>query len=155
MKSMKNLFKIVLLSLCLCGFHGAIAAAEKGTAEEAVAMVKKAKEFIKKNGKEKAFAEFNNPGGQFVQGDLYVMVYDMEGLNKAHGGNPRLIGKNLLDIKDANGVFIVKSFIEVATTKGKGWVDYKWFNKVSNAVEPKSTYVEKHEDVLVGVGIYK
>lgn len=152
---MKNLFKIVLFSLFLSCFHGAATSAEKGTAEDAVAMVKKAKEFIKKNGQEKAFAEFNNPNGQFVQGDLYVMVYDMDGLNKAHGGNPRLIGKNLLDIKDANGVYIVKSFIDVATTKGKGWVDYKWFNKVSNAVESKSTYVEKYDNVLVGVGIYK
>jgi cytochrome c len=152
---MKNLVKIILLSLCLFGFRGAAMAAEKGTPEQAVAMVKKAEEFIKKNGKEKAFAEFNSPSGQFIQGDLYVMVYDMEGLNKAHGGNPRLIGKNLLDIKDANGVFIVKRFIEVANTKGKGWVDYKWFNKVSNAVEAKSTYVEKYDDILVGVGIYK
>jgi len=152
---MKNLFKIVLLSLCLFGFRGAAMAADKGTAEDAVAMVKKAKEFIKKNGKEKAFAEFNNPKGQFVQGDLYVMVYDMEGLNKAHGGNPRLIGKNLLDIKDANGVFIVRSFIEVTSSKGKGWVDYRWVNTVNNAVESKSTYVEKADDLLVGVGIYK
>jgi signal transduction histidine kinase len=152
---MKNLFKIVLLTLCLFGFRGAAMAADKGTAEEAVAMVKKAKEFIKKNGKEKAFAEFNNPSGQFVKGDLYVMVYDMEGLNKAHGGNPRLIGKNLLDIKDANGVFIVRSFIEVANTKGNGWVDYRWVNNVTNTVESKSTYVEKADDILVGVGIYK
>lgn len=152
---MKNLFKSLLFSLCLLGFHGAGLAAEKGTADEAVAMVKKGVDFIKKNGKDKAFAEFNNPNGQFIKGDLYVMVYDMEGLNKAHGGNPRLIGKNLLDIKDANGVYIVKSFIDVANTKGKGWIDYKWFNKVSNAVEPKSTYVEKYDDILVGVGIYK
>lgn len=152
---MKKLFKIVLLTLCLFGYRGAAMAADKGTAEDAVAMVKKAKEFIKKNGKEKAFAEFNNPSGQFVKGDLYVMVYDMEGLNKAHGGNPRLIGKNLLDIKDANGVFIVRSFIDVANTKGKGWVDYRWVNNVTNTVESKSTYVEKADDVLVGVGIYK
>ena len=131
-------------------------AAEKGTAEEAAAMVKKGIEFIKLHGKEKAFAEFSNPSGQFVKGDLYVMCYDMEGNNKCHGGNSKLIGKNLLEIKDASGVFIVKSFIDMAKSKGNGWIDYKWPNTVTKAVESKSTYIEKVDDnLLIGVGIYK
>lgn len=152
---MKTLLRNIVLVVCVWVFGIPAIAAEKGTADEAIAMVKKGAEFIRKNGKDKAFAEFNNSTGQFIKGDLYVMVYDMEGVNRAHGGNSKLIGKNLIDIKDANGVFIVKNFIEVAKTKGKGWIDYKWFNKVSNAVEQKSTYVEKVDDVLVGVGIYK
>jgi signal transduction histidine kinase len=137
------------------GFQASASAAERGTADEAVTLVKKAIAYIKANGKEKAFAEFNNPNGQFKNRDLYIMVYDMQGNNKAHGANAKLIGKNLSEIKDADGKFIVKSFIDVASTKGSGWVDYKWPNPVSNAVEPKSTYVEKYEDILLGCGIYK
>lgn len=129
-------------------------AAEKGSADEAVAMVKKAVAFAKANGKEKAFAEFSNPKGQFVDRDLYVMAYDMEGNNKAHGGNAKLVGKNLIEIKDADGKYIVKGLIETAK-KGGGWFDYKWPNP-AKVVEPKSTYVEKIDnDTLVGVGIYK
>lgn len=152
---MKNLLKKIALSLFFMAFAGAASAGEKHAPEEAVAMVKRGVEFLKANGKDKAFAEFNNPQGQFVKGDLYVMVYDMNGLNKAHGSNPKLIGKNLIDIKDANGVFIVQEFIKVAKGAGKGWVDYKWPNSVTKAVELKSTYVEKAGDVLIGVGIYK
>jgi cytochrome c len=152
---MKNMLKQITFGLCALAIGTVVFAAEKGTAEEATAMVKKGVDYVKANGKEKAFAEFSNPTGQFVKGDLYVMVYDMDGLNKAHGANPKLIGKNLLDIKDANGVYIVKSFIEVAKGKGKGWVDYKWPNNITKAVESKSTYVEKVDDVLIGVGIYK
>lgn len=153
---MKNIAKKMALGLGALVLGFAALAADKGTAEEASAMVKKGVEFIKNNGKDKAFAEFNNPTGQFVKGDLYVMCYDMEGNNKCHGSNPKLIGKNLLEIKDAMGVFIVKSFIETAKTKGKGWVDYKWPNAVTKAVENKSTYVEKVDDnLLIGVGIYK
>lgn len=152
---MKNLLKKIVLSLFFMAFAGAASAAEKHAPEEAVAMVKRGVEFLKANGKDKAFAEFNNPQGQFVKGDLYVMVYDMNGLNKAHGSNPKLIGKNLIDIKDANGVLIVQEFIKVAKGSGKGWVDYKWPNSVTKAVEAKSTYVEKAGDVLIGVGIYK
>jgi cytochrome c len=152
---MKNLLKKLALGLCALAFSGAALAADKGTPDEAVAMVKKGVEFVKSKGKDKAFAEFNNPSGQFVKGDLYVMVYDMDGNNKAHGANPKLIGKNLIDIKDANGVHIVQEFIKTAKGAGKGWVDYKWPNNITKAVEPKSTYVEKVEDILIGVGIYK
>ena len=151
---MKTLFKGVVIGLAALAFTGVAMAADKGTAEEAIAMVKKGVAFVKANGKDKAFAEFSNMKGQFIDRDLYVMVYDMEGNNKAHGSNPKLIGKNLLEIKDADGKFIVKGLIEVAG-KGKGWFDYKWPNATTKAVEPKSTYVEKVEDVLIGVGIYK
>ena len=45
--------------------------------------------------------------------------------------------------------------IEAAQKGGKQWVDYRWPNATTKAVEPKSTYVEKVGDVLIGVGIYK
>jgi cytochrome c len=151
---MNTVFKSVAIGLASLAFSAVAMASDKGTADEAMAMVKKGVAFVKANGKEKAFAEFSNQKGQFVDRDLYVMVYDMEGNNKAHGSNPKLIGKNLLEIKDADGKFIVKGLIEMAN-KGKGWFDYKWPNSVTKAVEAKSTYVEKVDDVLIGVGIYK
>lgn len=142
---------VVMASLT---FSGLTMAAEKGTSNEAMALVKKAVAYAKANGKEKAFAEFNNSKGQFVDRDLYVMAYDMAGNNKAHGANAKLIGKNLIDIQDADGKFIVRGLIETAK-KGGGWFDYKWPNP-QKVVEPKSTYVEKIDDeTLVGVGIYK
>lgn len=47
------------------------------------------------------------------------------------------------------------SFIDVANSKGKGWVDYKWPNPTTKAVEAKSTYIEKTDDLVIGCGIYK
>jgi len=151
---MKAFLKGIVIGLAAVAFTGVVAAADKGTPAEATAMVKKAVAYVKANGKEKAFAEFNNPKGTFVDRDLYVMCYDMQGNNKCHGANPKLIGKNLLEITDADGKFIIKSLIETAN-KGKGWVDYKWPNPTTKAIESKSTYVEKVDDVLLGVGIYK
>lgn len=152
---MRNFTKTIASCMLVVIMGTAAYAADKGTADEAVAMVKKAAVHLKKEGKDKAFAEFSDPNGKFVKGDLYVMVMDLQGTNKAHGGNPKLIGKNLLEIKDANGVYIVKRFIEVANGKGTGWVDYLWPNTVTKVVEQKSTYIEKVDDLLVGVGIYK
>lgn len=131
-------------------------AADKGNADEAVAMVKKAAAMIKADGKEKAFAAFADPANKdFHDRDLYVFVYDLNGVNLAHGNNPKMVGKNLLGMKDQEGKALIHEMVEVAKSKGKGWVDYKWPNPVTKSIEAKSSYVEKVDDVLVGAGIYK
>lgn len=153
---MKKISQFAAITLAGFVFSGAALASEKGTEAEAMAMVKKAVALVKANGKEKAYTEFNNPKGQFVKKDLYVMCYDMSGYNRCHGSNPKLIGKNLLEIKDADGKFVVKGLIAVANQgAGKGWFDYKWPNATTQAVEAKSTYLEKVDDILIGVGVYK
>lgn len=152
---MKKFFAALVYSLYALTFSAAAAAADKGTAEEAVALVKKAVAYIKANGKEKAFAEFSNPNGQFRNRDLYIFAEDFNGKMLAHGANLKLIGKNLIDLRDADGKYFVKNLIETASSKGNGWVDYKWLNPATNAIEQKSSYVEKVDDFLVGCGIYK
>lgn len=131
-------------------------AADKGSADEAVAMVKKAVASIEKNGKDKAFAEFTDAQNKtYHDRDLYIFVYDMNGVCVSHGVNPKMIGKDLADMKDNEGKPIIRGFIDIAKTKGKGWHDYKWPNPVTKAVEHKSAYVEKVGDLIVGSGIYK
>lgn len=144
--------------LVFAGFVGTSAiAAERGTAEEASALVKKAVAYIKANGKEKAFAAINDSKGQFVDRDLYIFVYDMKGTNLAigNGNAAKMNGKNLLDLRDADGKYIIKGFIDILNSKNSGWFDYKWPNPVTKAVEAKSSYVEKVDDLIVGSGIYK
>lgn len=130
-------------------------AAEFGTAAEAEAMVKKAAAYIKANGKDKGYAEISNPQGQFKDRDLYVVVYDLNGKCLAHGQNPKMAGKDLIEMKDPDGKAFVKERVELAKTKDKFWQDYKFTNPVSKKVEPKSMYMEKHGDLLIGCGIYK
>ncbi len=140
------------------GWGASAFAADRGTADEAKALVKKAVAYLNANGRDKAFAEFNNTTGQFVSKDLYVFVYSLngDGINLAHGANPKMVGKNLLELRDPNGVFIVKEFIKTANSKaGSGWVDYQWPHPVTKALEAKSTYIERAGDLLIGCGIYK
>ena len=56
------------------------AAADKATADEATAMVKKGVAFIKANGKDKGYAEVSNRQGHFVDRDLYLVVYGLDGV---------------------------------------------------------------------------
>ncbi|MBA5607785.1 cache domain-containing protein [Duganella sp. FT3S] len=142
---------MVLLSLTA-------SAAEKGTADEAVAMVRKAAEYLKKNGKEKAYAEFNNPKGQFIDRDLYIFSFSAngDGIETANGANPRLVGKNVLELRDADGRYMIKDILAIGMSKaGKGWVDYKWPNPATGKIDGKRTYVERVDDVIIGCGIYK
>jgi cytochrome c len=151
---MKALLASVAISLGLLSTP--VLAADKGSADEAVAMVKKAAAKIKAEGKEKAFAAFADPANkEFHDRDLYIFVYDLNGVNLTHGNNPKMVGKNLLEMKDREGKPLIREMIDVAKTKGKGWVDYKWPNPVTQTVESKSSYVEKVDDMLVGSGIYK
>src|SRR5471032_154681 len=154
---MRKFLKHLLAGLMLLSALGA-GAAEKGTADEAVAMVKKAGEFLKKNGKEKAYAEFNNPKGQFIQKDLYIFTFlaNGDGVELANGANAKLVGKNVLEMRDADGKFLIKDILALGMGKeGKGWVDYKWPNPSTGTVDGKRTYVERVEDVVIGCGIYK
>lgn len=152
---MKKFWKVLVLASFLGLLGGTANAADYGSKEEAVGMVQKAIAYMKVNGKEKALAEISNTTGRFVDRDLYVVVFDMHGRNLAHGANPRMVGKDLIDIKDADGKPYMKERIEIIKTKGKGWQDYKFTNPVSKQIEPKTMYVEKYEDLIFGCGVYK
>ena len=144
-----------LVAGCVLAVAGAAAAAEAGSKDEAVALVKKAIGFMQANGADKAYAEFSNPKGQFVDRDLYVVIYDMNGKCLAHGANVKMIGRDLMDNKDVDGKEFVKERVEMMKKQPSGWQDYKFRNPTSNQVEPKSMYVERVNDVIVGCGIYK
>lgn len=152
---MKKVIGIIASFVFMFMFVAGAYAADKGTKAEAEALVKKAIDYIKKNGKEKAFAEFSNQKGGFVDRDLYIFVYDMTGTVLAHGQNAKMVGKNLIDVKDPDGKEYVKERIEIAKSKGKGWQEYKFTDPLTKKIEPKSAYIEKFEDVIIGSGIYK
>lgn len=131
-------------------------AGEKGTADQAISMVKKAVALVKSEGREKAFAAIADPANEtFHQHDLYIYVYDLNGFSLSHGNNPKMIGKQLIGLKDNDGKAMIREMITLAKTKGKGWVDYKWPNPMTKEVEAKSGYVERIDDMFIGSGIYK
>jgi signal transduction histidine kinase len=133
----------------------AMAAAEHATAKEAEAMVKKGVAFAKANGKDKAYAEISNKQGQFVDRDLYLVVYQLDGKVLAHGANEKMIGKVLIDLKDVDGKEFVKERVELGKSKPNFWQDYKFTNPVSKKVEPKSMYCERLDETVLCGGIYK
>ena len=131
-----------------------VKSAQYGSKEEAHEMVQKALDALRKNGREKTFAEINNKLGRFADRDLYVVVYDLNGRNLAHGANPAMIGKDLIDAKDGAGNYFVRERVEIIRNQSKGWQDYTFLNPVSKQMEPKCMYLEQYEDFIVGCGAY-
>jgi Signal transduction histidine kinase len=132
----------------------ASAAPDKGTEAEAQALVKKAVAYYQKNGREKALAEFQKQPGPFVDRDLYVTIYTLEGVCLSHI-NSKMVGKNMMDLRDADGVYLIKDRVEAGKKGDSGWQEYQFFNPVSKKVEPKRMYWEKHDGILFAAGAYK
>ncbi|MFZ2447706.1 MAG: cache domain-containing protein [Syntrophobacteraceae bacterium] len=151
---MKKLLAVSATLLIVVLVFAAAHAAKGGTKDEAVAMVKKAVEYMKANGNDKAFAEFGNPKGKFVDRDLYIVVYDLSGKCLAHGADKNLIGRDLISLKDVDGKEFIKERLQLMTIRPSGWQNYKWLNPLSNKVESKSMYIERTGDLIVGCGIY-
>jgi cytochrome c len=124
------------------------------TRAEAHALVKKAIEFYKKNGRERALAEYNRNPGPFVDRDLYVTVYTLQGDALAHI-NPKIVGKNMLDLRDGNGKYHIRERMEAAAKGTSGWQDFTFFNPVSKKIEPKEMYWEKFDSLVFACGAYK
>ena len=131
-----------------------VQAAEFATKPEAEAMVQKAVKFLRANGKDRTFAEINKRDGAFTDRDLYLTVYSMDGVVRAHGANAKMIGKNLLEIKDVDGKPFVRERLELAKMGQPFWQDYKFVNPVSRNIEPKTMYCMPEDDLVLCGGVY-
>jgi len=152
---MRTIAASLLLACAGLTFH-AQAADGGASRDDAVSMVKKGVAAIKSGGKDKAYAEFSDKANAAWRvHDLYLVVYGLDGTVFAHGANAKMIGKNLIDLKDIDGKAFVKERVELAKAKGTFWQDYKFTNPESKKIEPKEMYCERLEDTVVCGGIYK
>lgn len=155
---MKHLFRFVGAALAVAALAAqapVLAKADFASKDEAVAMVKKGVAFVKANGKDKGYAEISNKGGAFVDRDLYLVVYGLDGTVLAHGANTKQIGHNLIDLKDIDGKLFVKERVELAQKQPNFWQEYKFTDPVTRKIEPKEMYCERLDDTVVCGGIYK
>jgi signal transduction histidine kinase len=150
----RQVLGLALVAL-LAGSNVVVAKDEFGSAKDAEAMVAAAVAHIKKVGPDAAYKDFTDKKAPFVDRDLYVVVYSMDGKPLAHGQNPKMVGKELLDMKDPDGKEFVKERVALAKSKGKFWQDYKFTDPVTKKVLPKQAYCEKLNETAVCVGVYK
>ena len=153
---MKSKFALaVALAIAASFTAGTVVAAERVTAKEAEAMVKKGVAYIKVTPRDKAMADITDKNGKFVDRELYLTVYKMDGTALAHGANEKFVGKNMIDLRDADGKEHIRERMELAKTKSTFWQDFKFLNPVNKKLEPKAMYCERADELVVCGGIYK
>ncbi|WP_211531230.1 cache domain-containing protein [Methanocalculus chunghsingensis] len=147
---------ILLLLLLVSGCTGASEQVdEEQTFDEMVAFVQNAFEYAVVHGKDEAVRAFNDPEGEFIQGELYIFAYEEDGRTLALPFQPELIGTSRYDHQDAEGKYFIREIIE-AGRSGGDVVRYLYPDPSRDfATEPKLSYVMPGgEGWVLGSGIY-
>jgi methyl-accepting chemotaxis protein len=105
---------------------------------------------------EQAKNEFIKDLKNFNSGSNYFFAYDSKGVQLANGKNTASLGKNMYNLQDSNGKYIIKDLLSVAKDGALEPVYYVWpkskggedYNKVSYAA-----YIPKL-DIMFGIGDY-
>lgn len=86
----------------------------------------------------------------------YFFVIDQTGNFISAGKNYDLIGKNVLQLQDTEGKYLIKDIIKSALSKEPYWVSYKWKNPANQQIESKYTYAKKvpNSNWIIGSGFY-
>ncbi len=85
----------------------------------------------------------------------YLWINDFNNLMLVHP-DPTLEGKNLNDIQDPNGVFILRELTKSSREKGEGYLRYMWKTPGQEELKPKLSFAKSipAKNWIVGTGIY-
>lgn len=127
----------------------------QGTTDEAMALSTKAYALVQSIGFEAASKVFHDPQGDFVDRDLYVFVFDRQGIYRVMGADFNRVGTSLFDAPGVDAQQLLDDAWERCAAGG-GWVEYNIINLASGDVRSKASYVLQLDDEqLIGCGAYR
>ena len=127
----------------------------QGTADEALAFATRAHALVQQVGFEQAAQKFHDKNGGFVVRDLYIFVFDREGVYRVMGADKARVGTTLFEAPGVDAQQLLDDAWERCDAGG-GWVEYNIINLVNNTVRGKSSYVLPLDDErLIGCGAYR
>ena len=127
----------------------------QGTTDEAMALVRKAHELIQRVGFEAAHPILHDKKAGYVDRDLYVFVFDRQGIYRVMGADLNKVGSSLFDAQGLDARQLLEDAWERAD-QGGGWVEYTIVNPVTRDVRGKASYIlPLDSQLLVGCGAYR
>lgn len=152
---MKKIDKTILtVALALTLALPSIAAISSEPA--ALDMLKKAAAQYKALGADAAKAEFNKPGGDYVNGSVYLYcVGNADHKMNVHPVNKALLGVDVFTLKDSDNFEFGKAIMATAKAGKVNTVDYKWPNPATKTIGEKRAYFENFGTDTCVVGVYK
>ena len=93
---------------------------------------------------------YNNQSG-------YYFITRLDGVEILFADRPELEGRNLIDMQNSEGKFVIRDMIEIIKKSGEGFYSYTWTkpNEIGKDF-PKIAYIKhfEHFDWLIGTGEY-
>ena len=155
---MKKIVYLMIVAGVMFGFTVQGWAAEGATRDEVITKCMEAAKMIEDEGIDAAKLAIGDKKGPFVWKDTYVFLMDMDAKMLAHPIKPELTEKeNIINVKDTTGKPLFLEFVELANSRGKGWVDYMWPKPGQEKPASKSSFIYRvpGTQYFVGAGIYK
>ena len=93
----------------------------------------------------------------FNNGRGYFFINDNRGYNLLQPLNKKIENKNLLEVKDVNGYFLVKTMVETINAKTERFDNYYWYKNAKIKKPYKKIVFYKYfepYDVVIGTGEY-
>lgn len=118
--------------------------------KKTIDLVERAGEFLQKNPTDKAFHVFSQTK-DFVNGELYIFVFDYTGTALAHGRQSSLVWKNLMNFRDQFGTFIVQEMLKKVKAGG-GWITYQWLG--ATKISFVKSVTKGGKSYIIGAGYY-
>ncbi len=127
----------------------------RASADEAHDLVVRALAHIEAVGRERAFVDFHDPSGSFIDRDLYLFAFDRSGTIAVYGSNPELVNLPASAVPGLDAA----TFLEhawAAADSGGDWVEYEVVNPTTHVLLGKQSYVAPlGEKELIGCGVYR
>jgi len=125
-----------------------------------VSLVNDAVKFLEANG-ELAFFEFNKKDSKWFSGDVYIEVFDINGIRYVDPSDLSRMGRDEKSLTDAIGKKFVQWIIADLQSPGRDhtWAHYMWTKPGATTPSWKSSYFKKaytHSGriYIVGTGLY-
>ncbi|WP_022666394.1 cache domain-containing protein [Desulfospira joergensenii] len=121
---------IMALAALVLGWGSSCFAEESATPQEVFDLILKAVPVVEQLGEE-GLAAFNDPNGEFVYKDTYVLAVDCAKMVMAAHPNEKLVGKNLKGFMDKNPDPAKRKepnveMCEAGKQPNGGWTEFYW-----------------------------
>ncbi|HPU50186.1 MAG TPA: methyl-accepting chemotaxis protein [Burkholderiaceae bacterium] len=129
-----------------------------GSADEALALVRRAIARVGEAGWQNAARELTDPDGGFRDRDMAVYAIDLEGRVLAYSARPEWVGRMVHDLPGISSTMADRFLAAAlaASEQGEGWAEYDWADFDTGAPARKTAFVARvGDEALVGCGVFR
>ena len=127
----------------------------QASADEAQALLERAQAHLEQSGRERAFADFHDADGEFIDRDLYIFIFDRNGNIVVFGSRPALVGEPASAIPGLETTSFLESAWKAADAGG-AWIQYDVISPGTQQITPKESFIlPLGNNEFIGCGAYR